>query len=667
MHATAISWKRPESAVVDFYTNTGNMSKRPNKSIKTSESPKAVKPMKVVKVNPLHEGNFYKAGFWHRYVKEIIVLAAMSFVLYHACIPFGYVLDDLMVITENNFTKKGISGIKDILTTESFTGYFGEQKNLVMGNRYRPLSIVTFAIEYELAGGLNPKLSHIINIFLYFISGLLLMQVLTMLFRNYKNEKWWLAIPFLAAVFFIAHPIHTEAVANIKGRDEIMSVIFSLLALYGALRYMDSDKMKWVIFTAGSFFLGLLSKENAITFLAVIPLSIYFFSQTNWGRMGKLMSALGVTTVAYLILRFNTAGVPDFNQQINDLMNNPFLGMTSAEKAGTILYTLGKYVMLMIFPHPLSHDYYPYAIPKVTILNIWSFASLVLYVFMMYYALRHLAKKSVIAFCILVYLATLSITSNIVINVGTFMNERFIYMASIAFCILLAYLISEKIPELLKNRSVLIASLVTGGILTGYSVKTLLRVPVWEDALSLNQSAVVASPNSARANSFMSTALFEKFKVTQDVNEKKQLLSESGKYAAKAIEILPDYSNANLMMIGVVAENYKLDYDIDAYTRDMKPNILRRPDIAFIKDFSDWINSRGQDSQKLFAFYNDVGTQLLQFSDFRRRYAQMYLEYAYNLYPNNKDLVEKLALAYEVNGNMPKAQSLRSAAQNMNE
>ena len=171
-----------------------------------------------------------------------MILFVLPFLLYYQATTFGYVLDDQIVITDNNFTKKGFAGIGDLLTTESMTGYFGEQKNLVQGNRYRPLSLITFAMEYDMFGGLNPSVSHWINILFYALTGLLLFRVLSMMFRKRPESFWWLAIPFLTSLFFIAHPIHSEAVANIKGRDEILALLFSLATLYGALRYMDKQK-----------------------------------------------------------------------------------------------------------------------------------------------------------------------------------------------------------------------------------------------------------------------------------------------------------------------------------------------------------------------------------------------------------------------------------------
>lgn len=635
------------------------MSKR-KPSIASSVSAKS-----VIEREPILQtlGNFYKAPFFSTYWRESLIIMLLSFALYHVCIPYGYVLDDLMVISGNEYTKKGFSGIWDILTTESFEGYFGEKKELVQGNRYRPLSIITFAIENGILGELNPKVSHIINIILYGFTSLMIMAVLAMLFRNFKHKYWFMSIPFLASLIFLVHPIHSEAVANIKGRDEIMSMLFSMGALYASLRYMDRPSWAWLMTALGSYFLGLLSKENAITFVAVIPLTIYFFSETNSKLLKKIILGLLITTFIYLMLRFNTAGVPKFGVASKDVMNNPFLGMTGGEKFGSIMYTLGKYIMLMIFPHPLSHDYYPYAIPKVSIINLFSFASLIVYVALTYVGLKGMWKKNIYSYSVLFYLATLTIVSNIVINLGTFMNERFIFMASAGYCIALAYFLSEHLPQLIKKYGTYLAAALAIVFVVGYSVKTYVRVPVWKDALSLNQAAVAVSSNSARANSFMATALFEEFKVATERPRKKELLNQAEFYGQKAVKILPDYANANLMLIGVVSERYKMDMNINEYIRGMQPIILRRPDIPFIKEFSDYL--KGNHNTELFPFYLSVGTELLKLKDGRRNWAAQYLSYAYDINPNDKRVNNALAMAYELSGNANEANRFRMAAQNL--
>jgi len=360
-------------------------------------------------------------------------------------------------------------------------------------------------------------------------------------------------------------------------------------------------------------------------------------------------------------LRFNTAGVPKFGQEVNDLMNNPFLGMKSGEKFGSIMYTLGKYIQLMIWPHPLSHDYYPYAIPKVGIFSLLPILSLVVYGTLIYFGIKGIGKKSVYAYSILFYLVTLTIVSNIVINLGTFMNERFIFMASAGFCIAVAYFLSEHLPKLTHNGKLVGMALALVAVL-GYGAKTFVRVPVWKDALSLNEAAVAVSSNSARANSFMSTALFEKFKITEDRTEKLRLLDQAEFYGLKSVGIVPDYQNPNLMLMGVASERYKLDNDINRYIRQVKPIILRRPDISFIKEFSEYLKGRGHDAE-LFPFYLEAGKGLMQMRDKRRDWALQYLNYAYELQPANKQVNEALALVYEMAGNVNQAARFKAAAQ----
>lgn len=64
----------------------------------------------------------FSPGFWARKWKEALIIPLLAFGLYWMCLPYGYVLDDQIVITDNQYTKKGIDGIWDILRTESFQG-----------------------------------------------------------------------------------------------------------------------------------------------------------------------------------------------------------------------------------------------------------------------------------------------------------------------------------------------------------------------------------------------------------------------------------------------------------------------------------------------------------------------------------------------------------------
>ena len=106
--------------------------------------------------------------------KWVALFASLAVVIliYGRTFTFDYVLDDKIVFTENSLVKKGWSGIPKLLTTESFSGYFGEQKDILPGARYRPLSLVTFAIEFAFFGQ-NSGISHMLNALLYLICALI--------------------------------------------------------------------------------------------------------------------------------------------------------------------------------------------------------------------------------------------------------------------------------------------------------------------------------------------------------------------------------------------------------------------------------------------------------------------------------------------------------------
>jgi hypothetical protein len=169
----------------------------------------------------------------------------------------------------------------------------------------------------------------------------------------------------------------------------------------------------------------------------------------------------------------------------------------------------------------------------------------------------------------------------------------------------------------------------------------------------------------------MSTALFEKYKETIDPRayknldaQQKNLLDRTQMYAQKAVDIVPDYQNANLMLIGVASERYKAEHNITEYCQMMKPIIVRRPDVAFIKEFSEYLKGRGHDEQ-LFPFYLSVGQELLKQTDKRRDWAVQYLNYAYELQPTSKAVNEALGTAYELMGNQANAQRFKNAAQSL--
>jgi len=333
-----------------------------------------------------------------------------------------------------------------------------------------------------------------------------------------ENSEWYLSLPFLAILLFVIHPVHTEVVANVKGRDEIMTLLGALGTLYCVFKFVATKNYLFYFFSACTFFLALLSKENALTFLAVIPLSLYFFTKTSTKNIFLSLVPLLLAAAAYLWIRYLVIGyfLSSDGAPITDIMNNPFYGLSSSEKFATIFYTLGLYIKLLFFPHPLTHDYYPFQIPIINWSDIRAIGPLLAYIGLGIIALVGLKRKTILSYGIIVYLATLSIVSNIPFTVGTFMNERFLFMPTMGFCLILAWFLAKKLPNFLKqsyikNKAVTnyIGLGVLGLFVLGFTIKTTDRVPDWKNRMSLNLSGATSSPNSARANCFLGTAIFE--------------------------------------------------------------------------------------------------------------------------------------------------------------
>ncbi|MDR2834670.1 MAG: tetratricopeptide repeat protein [Bacteroidales bacterium] len=534
--------------------------------------------------------------------KWIIII--FGFIIYSNTLSNGYALDDKAVIWNNKFTQKGISGIKEILAYDSMAGMFGTDSNLE-GGRYRPFSLVTFALEIELFGKKMtdpsardvfngcPFISHLFNILFFCCSLMILFKVLKKLFKNFIPKYEFLSIPFIATLLFAVHPLHTEIVANIKGRDEILAFLFSFLALNAIINYIDKNK-KWELITAFVYmFLGSMAKETTITFLAIIPLCIYFFrDKINIKKYVFLVLPLFLGIILYFVCRHLAIG-NQMGIEVINLMNNPFYGMTFFQKYATIIFTLLLYLKLMIFPHPLTWDYYPYHIEIYDFSNIWVIFSIIIHLALIVVAILGFKKKSIYSFCILFYAITLSITSNIFFNIGAFMNERFIFFSLLGLCILIAYLISEKFPLLIKNYKTVSLTLVSI-ILCLFSVKTFTRNFDWRNNITLFGHDVNISKNSAKGNCTYAGELYklsEDAELAKDTVLRNKYLFQAKPYYEKAIEIYPQYEEA---LVALGNTNYRIwgDYKtmFKYYIKTLEKNPLNR-DV--------WSNSIGVLTQNL--------------------------------------------------------------------
>jgi Flp pilus assembly protein TadD len=485
-------------------------------------------------------------------ILSAMLLLLFSLLIYANTLTHEYALDDQLVITGNSYVKKGLSGLRNIFTEDSFTGFFGKQKTLVAGGRYRPLSIASYAMEYALLGRLNPKISHLFNILFYAATGILILLVLHRLSPKGEEKKWFVSMPFIAAILYLAHPLHTEAVANIKGRDEIFSMLFSILSLYTVLRYLDSGRIYWLILTAVSFFLGLLSKENAILFVVLIPLAVHCFTQYPFRKQMLTAGFLLFTAILFVGIRSAVLGYVFGSDQPPELLNNPFLFASSAQKLGTILHTLGLYLKLLLVPYPLTHDYYPWQIPLTGMNDIQALVPLIIYLLLIAGAIYGVIHKTWTGFGLTFYLLTLFIVSNLVFPVGTLMNERFLFMPSFGFVVILAWLVTvlvpRRIPVTQTRLKILIPVLILVPILSSYSILTFLRNRTWKDDFTLFTTDVLVSGNSTKCNTSAGGMYIEKAQADSTVDIKESYYEKAVYHLERALEIYPRNRNAWILL-----------------------------------------------------------------------------------------------------------------------
>lgn len=524
------------------------------------------KPLKKKEAVLVQEMQAPAKYYWWKGKYAYWLIFLLTFVYYGNTVFNDYALDDAIVITQNDYTQKGIAGISDIFKNELFTGFFKVKKDLVAGGRYRPLSMVTFALEIEFFGQ-NPHVSHFINVLLFALLAVMLLMVMNkLLLQRFKADSWIQSIPLLTTLIYLAHPIHTEVVANIKGRDEIMSLLGALAAFYFILKAVEgNEKWKNLFFAFVVYLLAMFSKEIAATFIVTIPLALWFFTDTKPKNIFHTAMPLLAATFIYFAVRQSVLGEGGI-KTMPELMNNSFLEMNASQKYATIMYTMGIYIKLLFFPHPLTYDYYPYHIP-ITEWSSWhAWLSLMVVLFLAWLALKNFTQKSLLSFSILFYAISLAPVSNFLFPVGVFMNERFVFVASIGFALIVAYFIATYLPKKIKSEQTRIALLAI--IMLAFAVKTISRNSDWKNDFTLFTTDVKVSTHGAKSNCSAGGKLIEEAIKPDNEAVRNDYLKLAIKYLNHSLQIYPNYGDALLLLgNGYFEYNKNIDSSIWAYRK----------------------------------------------------------------------------------------------------
>lgn len=487
-----------------------------------------------------------------------VAVFAFAFVLYGNTLSNGYSLDDTYVTFNNPVVKQGAKAIPYIFSSLYINMNAEEGGALNFG--YRPIAKAMFAFEYSLFGD-DPYPSHLINVLLYALTLVLLLVILRRLMKNFN--PWF---PFIITMLWAAHPIHTEVVASLKNREEIMSLLCGLLTLYYFILYSSKPKISYFVWAILFFIISFISKPSTIMLAIGIPLALYFFTDMKLKKIFIIAGSLVITLIAIaIILRFS---LPASRRPLLFFENPLFFEKNFLLKISTGFYVLLFYIKILLYPHPLLFYYGYNMIPIVNFANVWVILSILIHLGLFGYAIWKIKEKHILSFGILFYLVTISMYASIVKQHPGIVAERFLFLPSIGFSIITAWLLFKITDQtmgaglkLSGGLKVLLLSLI---LLIPYTAKTIIRNRDWDSQLSLFAHDNKYLQNSAKANYIYATTLkTDLIEKTQNGGENENTEAETQQIIDllnKTVQVYPGYFEA-WNSLGEIYSMTKYDYD----------------------------------------------------------------------------------------------------------
>ncbi|XP_039285062.1 protein O-mannosyl-transferase TMTC4 isoform X1 [Nilaparvata lugens] len=400
----------------------------------------------------------------------IIIVASLSFAI---SLDGDFVFDDSEAIV-NNKDIKLTTPLLQVLQNDFWGTNMLHNKS---HKSYRPVTVITYKMNLLLSDGeLTPFKFKLTNLLLHVIACLFCFTMYEKLLDGSQPK-----IVFLSAILFAIHPIHTEAVANVVGRAELLCTIFGLLGFlfFCKTRYVENyfTNILWTFISILFVGLSMFSKEQGITIFSICILydliivnririkdiaqfiAINFRSNQHESyqktKMVELLNIserqfrflcirtilIGASGVAFMYLRLKIMGsLPTFQE-----VDNPasFLE-NSALKTMNYFYIYSLNAWLLLCPDWLCFDWSMGCVPLITSLSDSRIFAVVLFIFVLSsvclsvvrFENNKLQRASLLALSII--LLTFLPASNLFFRVGFVVAERVLYLPSIGYCLLVS-------------------------------------------------------------------------------------------------------------------------------------------------------------------------------------------------------------------------------------
>ncbi|XP_050342068.1 protein O-mannosyl-transferase TMTC1-like [Nymphalis io] len=369
---------------------------------------------------------------------------------------------------------------------------------------YRPLTTLSFRLNYALSG-LRPWWWHACNVCLHAACCALVARACVTIARLQR--------PFaaLAALLFAVHPVHTEAVAGVVGRADVLACIFFLSSLLVYHRPTSNKKCVWLSVVLGA--LSMLAKETGVTIL-LLNLAIDFYrcwplvkrSLCSW-KIEKKCTGLSVRTTKILVslslliclrLALLQGTWPTFSPQDNPAAFHPSFFV----RLMTFCYLAAFNWWLLICPWTLSHDWQMGSVPLITsgwdprnFITCAAFGALLLLCYRCITDLE-VQRHTPAVIGLLMLVVPFVPASNLLVTVGFVIAERVLYIPSVGSVIITAYGVQLMWYSKPGTKAVLVVGL---AVLAASGVaRTYRRNADWRDRATLLRADLVSLPQNAK-------------------------------------------------------------------------------------------------------------------------------------------------------------------------
>jgi tetratricopeptide (TPR) repeat protein len=296
---------------------------------------------------------------------------------------------------------------------------------------------------------------------------------------------------------------------------------------------------------------------------------------------------------------------------MDSVLNNTLAGAPDfSSREATAFFIILKYFWLLIFPYNLSCDYSFSTINIQTFSNPIALIAIILCIGLLIFAFMNIKKKSIVSFGILFFLISFIPVSNIFILIGATMAERFMYVPSFGFCIIVTYFLirfnkTEKIKckfqnlyqMIIVNSSLFVILFIIIGL---YSIRTFSRNSDWKDNATIYAHDSEVSENSASMHYCYGHELFlNLYQNEKDPKMKSDYLDKAIIEFSKAVSILPTFRDAYYFL----GKSYNQKGDIQNGLKNFEKalNNYVNPDAEMLNDLGEaYLNTGNFDKALIF-------------------------------------------------------------------